>query len=257
MNQCSDHGIAHACTCIWFPRGSFKAHCSTFFDHIHLHVYRVQSTAEYLLVNVLFECWRFLVTPPFTRSACLLLHHFANSTERHFSKSQLATSLCHNNNNSYSSPCASMHWSMHCWVSSLWAVKLFLPVSYSLVPRPPPQLLLLTVRKNRGRPGIIYHMSDIKLERRVERTAAWNRLIECSTVSCTETDGSHALAVSLNSKCQKRSILTCQRVVLAVNLASFQRGHWTPVWTSQLAAGTILETLRIDLWTTIYYGVTW
>ena len=28
------------------------------------------------------------------------------------------------------------------------------------------------------------------------------------------------------------------------------------VWTSQLAAGTIPESLRIDVWTTIYYGVT-
>jgi len=84
-----------------------------------------------------------------------------------------------------------------------------------------------------------------------------SRLIECSTISCTETNGSHALAVSSNSKCQERSILTCKRVVLAVNSASFKRGHSTAIRTSQLAAGIIPESLRIDLWTTIYYGATW
>jgi len=29
------------------------------------------------------------------------------------------------------------------------------------------------------------------------------------------------------------------------------------VWTSQLAAGMIPESFRIDLWTTIYYRATW
>ena len=87
--------------------------------------------------------------------------------------------------------------------------------------------------------------------------AAWSRLIEYSTVSCTETNGSHSLAVSSNSKCQECSILTCKRVVLAINSANFQRGHWMAIWMSRLAAGTILESLRIHLWTTIYYGAMW
>jgi len=38
-------------------------------------------------------------------------------------------------------------------------------------------------------------------------TKSRSRLNEHSTVSCTETNGSHALAASSNSKCQQRSIL--------------------------------------------------
>ena len=79
-----------------------------------------------------------------------------------------------------------------------------------------------------------YHVSDVRVERRVDliecgltnrKYAAQSRLIEHSAVSSTETDGRHALAVSSNSKCQEHWILTCKRVVLDVNLASFQQGH--------------------------------
>ena len=114
----------------------------------------------------------------------------------------------------------------------------------SLVPRPSRSFSLLTVRKNWGRPGIIYHMSDIKLERRVERTAAWSRLIECSTISCTETEGSHTLAVSSNSRCQECSILTCKRVSIWPVFS--EAIIWTAIWTSQLAADKISLALPLS-----------
>jgi len=40
----------------------------------------------------------------------------------------------------------------------------------SLISRPPPSFSSLTEQNNRGRPGIIYHVRDVRVERRVERT---------------------------------------------------------------------------------------
>jgi len=37
-------------------------------------------------------------------------------------------------------------------------------------PGPLPSFLPLTVWKNRGRPGIIYDMGDVRVEKRVEKT---------------------------------------------------------------------------------------
>jgi len=48
--------------------------------------------------------------------------------------------------------------------------KFIHPILGSLIPRLPPSFSSLTVQKNRRRPGIIYHMSNVRVERRVERT---------------------------------------------------------------------------------------
>ena len=69
--------------------------------------------------------------------------------------------------------------------------------------------------------------------------AARSRLIQRSTVSCVEIDGSHAL---VNSKCRERLIQTWKRVVLALNSATSQQGHGTAVLASHAEPGVIPES---------------
>jgi len=125
----------------------------------------------------------------------------------------------------------------------------------SLVPRPPPSFLLpgdnLSCEGRLGREKGKGNLIERGLTN--HKYAVGSRLIEHSTVSSTYSDGSHALAVSSNSKHQERSTLTYKRDCFACQLSQFSA---RPLM-SQLAAGTIPKSLRIDLWTTIYYGVTW
>ena len=96
-------------------------------------------------------------------------------------------------------------------------------------------------------------MRDVRVERRVEserghidcKYAARSWLIQRSTVSCVEIDGSRALAVYVNSKCRgrERFTQTWKRVVLAFNSATSQRGHGTAVLASHPEPGAIPESL--------------
>ena len=64
--------------------------------------------------------------------------------------------------------------------------------------------------------------------------AAQSQLIQCSTVSCVEIDGSRALAANVNSKCRER---LWKRVVLALNSATSQQGHGMAVLASHAEPG--------------------